>query len=70
MKASVGDRIIVRGARVGDLERDGEIVAVEGKEGGPPYLVRWAADGRVSLFFPGPDATVQHFERREPGERR
>ena len=66
MNASVGDRIIVPGAHLGDPVRDGEIVAVEGEGGGPPYRVRWA-DGHVSLFFPGPDVTVHHFEHEAPG---
>jgi hypothetical protein len=29
--------------------------------------VRWGDDGHTSLFFPGADAEVQHFEgEREP----
>lgn len=62
MKASVGDRIIVRGHKVGEHERDGEILEVRGEDGAPPYLVRWSVDGHESLFFPGSDALVQHYE--------
>jgi Domain of unknown function (DUF1918) len=61
MNASVGDRIIVKGLHVGEPERDGEILAVEGPDGAPPYRVRWD-NGHVSVFFPGAGATVQHFE--------
>jgi hypothetical protein len=60
MKANVGDRLIITGHRVGEHERDAEILEVRGADGGPPYLVRWADDGRVSLVHPGPDAIVQH----------
>ena len=62
MHASVGDRIIVRGHRVGEHDRDGEILEARGPDGTPPFLVRWEDDGHQSLFFPGPDATVEHFE--------
>jgi hypothetical protein len=61
MKASVGDRIIVRGHHVGEPEREGEVLEVRGDDGGPPYRVRWAVDGHESLFFPGSDALVKHF---------
>ena len=62
MQASVGDRIVIRGHRVGELERDCEVLEVHGKDGGAPYIVRWSDDGHETLYFPGPDATVQHFE--------
>lgn len=29
-------------------------------DGSPPYDVRWADSGRVTLYFPGPDAYVRH----------
>jgi Domain of unknown function (DUF1918) len=60
--ASVGDRIVVRGHRLGEPDRDCEVLEVHGAEGGPPYKVRWAESGHETLFFPGPDATVQHFD--------
>ncbi len=60
MRAAVGDRIVVPGHHVGDPVQEGEIVGVEGKEGGPPYHVRWLADGHEGLYYPGPDATVEH----------
>jgi hypothetical protein len=63
MKASVGDRIIVKGLQLGEPYRDGEILAVEGSDGAPPYQVRWEADGHVRLFFPGADAIVEHHGR-------
>ena len=62
MNASVGDRIVVRGHRVGEHERDGEILEVRGPDGGPPFLVRWATDGHTGMVFPGSDVTIEHFE--------
>lgn len=59
MKASVGDHIEVRGQKVGEGGRRGEIVEVRGADGAPPYMVRWS-DGHEGLFFPGPDAVVEH----------
>jgi hypothetical protein len=63
MQATAGDRIIIRGHHVGEPDRDCEIVEVRGKDGAPPYLVRWSDSGHETLFFPGPDATLQHFEQ-------
>jgi Domain of unknown function (DUF1918) len=63
MKASVGDRIVVKGHHVGKPDRDGEILEVHGDDGAPPYLVQWGEDGHVGLFFPGSDATVEHYPR-------
>src|SRR6187401_1364102 len=64
MKAEVGDRIVVASGTLHRPIRDGEILQV-GDGGGGPYLVRWS-DGNESLFFPGPDAHVEHVSR-EPG---
>ena len=60
MKAAVGDRIIIKGHRVGEPDRDCEVLEVRGPEG--PFFVRWGDTGHETLFFPGSDARVQHFE--------
>ena len=62
MHASVGDRLVVRGHRVGDVQRDAEILEVLGDEGSPPYVVRWSDDGHVSRTYPSSDAYVEHVE--------
>ncbi len=64
MQAVRGDRIIIKGHHVGDAERDCEVLEARGDNGGPPYFVRWEDSGHETLFFPGPDATVEHFEHR------
>ena len=63
-RVSPGDRIVIRGHTVGEHDRDGEILEVLGDDG-PPYLVRWEDDGRVSEFFPSSDAHVEHFPAEE-----
>lgn len=63
MKASVGDKLVIKGHHVGEHDRDAEILEVHGKHGAPPYLVRWADDGHEGLFFPGSDAVIEHYPK-------
>jgi Domain of unknown function (DUF1918) len=58
MRATVGDRLHVHAAHVGEVDRTGEIIEVKGDAGTPPYLVRFD-DGHQGLVFPGPDAVVE-----------
>ena len=60
MNARPGDRIVIRSGLLGSPVRDGEVLEVGHDDGSPPYRVRWSDDGHVSLFFPGPDAYVDH----------
>ena len=62
MKADKGDRIVIRGHRTGESNRDCEVLDLRGIDGAPPYFVRWEYSGQVSLFFPGPDAVVEHHD--------
>lgn len=62
MKTAVGDRIVIRGHKVGEHDRDGEVLEVRGLDGAPPYLVRWDDDGHESIIYPGTDAFVRHYE--------
>ena len=66
MKAEVGDRIVVASGTLHRPIRDGEILQT-GADGGGPYLVRWSDSGNESLFFPGPDAHVEHVKRENGG---
>ncbi len=58
MRAKVGDRIVLAAVHVDDSTRDGEIIAVQGKDGAPPYEVRWS-DGHVGVIYPGPGAVLR-----------
>jgi len=60
MQAAVGDKILVRGHRVGEHDREAVILAVQGPKGTAPYRVRWD-DGQEGMFFPGADAVVEHY---------
>jgi hypothetical protein len=62
MHATKGDRLVIKGHRLGEPDRDAEIVEVRGSQGEPPWLVRWSDDGHEGLFFPGSDAFVEHFD--------
>jgi hypothetical protein len=65
MQALVGDRIVIKGHRLGEPDRDCEVLEVRGTDGGSPFLVRWGDSGHEALFFPGSDARVQHFEHTQ-----
>lgn len=58
MKAQKGDRIVLAGEQVDRPTRDGEILEVRGKDGAPPYLVRWS-DGHTGLLYPGPGSVLR-----------
>ncbi len=58
MQALVGDRLHVHSRAVGVEERLGEILEVRGREGAPPYLIRFV-DGHEGLVYPGPDCLVE-----------
>ena len=60
MHAQPGDRIVVRSRTIGGPVRDAEVLEVEHADGSPPYRVRWSDNGHEALFFPGPDAYVDH----------
>ncbi len=57
MQASVGDRIVTESNKVDSPRRQGEIIEVRGKDGRPPFVVKWS-DGHEGLTYPGPDAHV------------
>jgi len=66
--AQVGDVVVIRGHAVGTRERRARITQVRGPDGSPPYMVQWLDDPHDEphevLFFPGPDADLEH---RAPG---
>ena len=61
MRAKVGDRIVIKGHRMGQPDRDCEVIELRHPTGEPPYVVRWGDTGKEDLFFPGPDANVENF---------
>jgi hypothetical protein len=69
LRAVAGDRLVIRGRHVGEVQRDAEILEVLGDNGAPPFLVRWEDTGHISRFYPSSDAYVQHFEHRHARSR-
>lgn len=57
MRAQVGDRLVVEGKTVDTPRQEGEVLEVQGKDGGPPFRVRWS-DGHEGVTYPGPDAHI------------
>lgn len=62
MRASAGDRLIIKGHHLSEPDRDAEIIEVRGEDGAPPWVIRWSDTGHEVLFAPGPDAQIGHFE--------
>ena len=60
MRAHKGDRLVIHAHHIGEPDRCAEVIEVSGPAGGPPYLLRWDDDGHESLYFPGPDAQIEH----------
>lgn len=58
MKAAPGDRIILRSRFLVRPIRDGRIIEVWGRSGGPPYLIRWSDDARPVVCVPGSNAHI------------
>lgn len=61
MQAIIGDRLVVHGRTVGQADRTGQIIDIRGRDGAPPYLVRFS-DGHEAVIFPGPDSVIEHTE--------
>jgi hypothetical protein len=54
MNASVGDRLLLGPGPA----QVGVIIGVLKDDGHPPYIVRWQADGHISMIFPDQYARV------------
>ncbi|GGQ31578.1 DUF1918 domain-containing protein [Streptomyces mutabilis] len=63
MHATKGDQLIQHGRVVGEHDKVAEIVEVIGREGAPPYRVRFE-DGHEAVCSPGPDSEIRHREIR------
>ena len=59
MRADTGDRIVVPGRHVGDAVRAGQVLAVRGADGAPPYVVKWD-DGHEAVCWPPAEAKLEH----------
>jgi len=57
MRASPGDRLLVRERRAGEGDREAMIIEAWSGYGRPPRAVRWH-DGSQSVFFPASGDTL------------
>lgn len=60
MQAHKGDEVVVKGHRVGEPDRKGEVLEARGPGDSGPFLVRWDDSGHITLLFPGTDAVIEH----------
>lgn len=58
MKATIGDQLHMHSRTVEEADRMGVILEVRGRDGAPPYLVRFT-DGHERLVYPGMDCEVE-----------
>ena len=58
--AQAGDWIEVHGHTQGEPSRHALVLEVLGSAGNEHYRVKWAEDEHESIFFPGPDAVIEH----------
>jgi hypothetical protein len=65
LTAHPGDRLVIHPHRLGEPERDAEILEALGPDGTPPFRVQWSDTGDVTLHFPGVDARVDHLTERK-----
>jgi hypothetical protein len=49
MRAHVGDLLVVPGPET----RTGLVIRVLGRDGAPPYVIRWQSDGHIAMVTPG-----------------
>jgi len=54
MRANVGDLLVVAGSQ----SRTGLIIGVVGRDGAPPYIIKWLSDGHIAMVTPDPYSRV------------
>jgi len=67
MYAFAGDQIFVTDRRTA-VTRHGEVVSGDHPDGHPPFWVRWQDTGEEELWFPCPDAAIEHAGPTYPPE--
>ncbi len=58
MTVKPGDKLVIKGHRVGEAEREAKILKVKGVGETARYLVEWS-DGHEGWVYPGSDAVVE-----------
>lgn len=68
MKAKIGDWLFVNSRNESTHARRAKILDV-GRDGAPPYTVRWVDTDHDAIVFPGPDAEIVTTARLEELDR-
>jgi hypothetical protein len=64
MRGKPGDRLVIKGHRVGEAERQAEILEVRAENDQVRYLVKWS-DGHEGWVYPGSDAAIEPKKKAE-----
>jgi hypothetical protein len=48
MRARIGDRLVIDS----DPDRTGLVIGVPHRDGSPPYVIKWLADGHIAMVSP------------------
>jgi hypothetical protein len=56
MRASVGDVLVLPGSE----GRTGLVIGIVGKDGAPPYVIKWQSDGHIAMVTPDPYSRIIH----------
>jgi Domain of unknown function (DUF1918) len=54
MRASVGDVLVLPGSE----GRTGLVIGVIGRDGAPPYVIKWHSDGHIAMVTPDPYSRI------------
>jgi Domain of unknown function (DUF1918) len=60
MRARVGDRLVVGNDRIGT------VIGVPAKDGSPPYIIKWQADGHIAMVHPDQYARIIPADHQRP----
>ena len=54
MRADIGDVLVLAGRE----DRAGLVIGVIGKNGAPPYVIKWLSDGHIAMVTPDQYARI------------
>jgi Domain of unknown function (DUF1918) len=65
MRAKIGDLLVVAGSE----GRTGLIIGIVGKDGAPPYVIKWLSDGHIAMVTPDPYSRIVPSSDGSPPEK-
>jgi len=63
MRAKVGDTLVVPGPE----DRTGLVIRVLGRDGAPPYVIKWRGDSYIAMVTPGEYSRIIPAPRKATG---